>query len=332
MSQTVIKRARPLKSQLLRLAGPILLVGLLLRLDLDQARATLQDTKLTLVVVAATGVFPLIFIKTLRWRNLMRAQNVHVPVRESYLVYFSSLFIGFLTPGRLGEFVKAIYVERSCNIPLSRAFSSVLADRLFDFYALLFIGNIALVDFLPSAQNFTLTLAILVSLTVPLVFLMHDPSFALIQRIGLMFGRIGRKLFDAQDGVLPSVRNELRRLSFAELVRASLLTVIAYTLFYAQGFLLARALGITLDFVHVMFAVALGSLVTLIPISISGLGTRELAIITYMESFDVQPAHALGFSLLIFFVFQVAGGTIGALAWWLYPIPIQTPNTLSESN
>lgn len=319
-------------SQLFRFVGPLLLIVLLLRLDLDQARATLQDTRLLLVLVAAAGVFPLIFIKTLRWRNLMRAQKIHVPVRESYLVYFSSLFIGFLTPGRLGEFVKAIYVERSCNTPLSRAFSSVLADRLFDFYALLFIGNIALVDFLPTTQNFTLALVILLSLTVPLVFLMHDPSFVFVQRIGLLFGRIGRKLLDAQDGILPRVRHELRQLSPMELMRASLLTVIAYALFYGQGFLLARAVGITLDFVHVMFAVALGSLVTLIPISISGLGTRELAIITYMESLDVQPAHALGFSLLIFFVFQIAGGTIGALAWWLYPVPIRTQNSSSEGN
>jgi uncharacterized protein (TIRG00374 family) len=328
----VSRRAATLRNQLPRLIGPVLLVVLLLRLDLDQVRETLRVADVALVAVAAVGVFPLIFIKAWRWRGLLKAHNIHLPLLDSYLVYFSSLFIGFLTPGRLGEFIKAVYIERSCNVPLSRAFSNVLADRLFDFYALLLIGGLALVDLFPTVQNLTLTLGLLVGLTAPLALFMHNSSFALIQRAGLKFGALGRRLLQEPGGILPSVRRELRGLSFARVAYAGLLTIVAYALFYGQGFVLGRALGIDVDFVHLMFAVALGSLVTLIPISISGLGTRELAVITYLESMHVQPAAALGFSLLVFFVFQVVGGAIGALAWWIKPVPVGTPRPSSSES
>lgn len=325
------KYAATLKTQLLRLIGPALLVLILFRLDLDQVQETLRTADVALVAAAAIGVFPLILVKVVRWRSLLHAHQIRLPLRDAYLVYFSSLFIGLLTPGRLGEFIKAVYIERSCNVSLSRAFSGVLADRLFDFYALLLVGCLALLDLFPTAQNVTLVLGITCGFVAPVVLFMHRASFTFIQRVGLKFGAIGRRLLDESEGILPKVRRELLYLSLAQIVYAGVLTVMAYAIFYGQGFLLARSLGIQVDFVHAMFAVALGSLVTLIPISISGLGTRELAIITYLETMQVQPADTLGFSLLIFFVFQVGVGTIGALAWWIKPVPIQTPPSLSES-
>ena len=315
----------------MRLIGPVLLVVLLMRLDLGQARDTLRAANYALIALAAIGVLPLILVKTLRWRTILSAHRISLPVWDSYLVYFSSLFIGFLTPGRLGEFIKAVYVTRSCNVSMARAFAGVLADRLFDFYALLIIGSLALLDLFPTAQSVTLVIAILLALAAPLVLFLYAPSFAFFQRVGLRFGAIGRKFFDTESGMLPGLRAELLNLPVRVVISASLSTALAYLLFYGQGYLLARALDIDIGFVQVMFAVALGSLVTLIPISISGLGTRELAIITYLESASVAPEAALGFSLLIFFNFQIVGGVIGAVAWMIKPIPAQNAEISGET-
>ena len=52
----------------------------------------------------------------------------------------SSLYIGFVTPGRLGEFIKAVYLKSDKGISLSKGMSSVLIDRLCDLYLLIFLG------------------------------------------------------------------------------------------------------------------------------------------------------------------------------------------------
>ncbi len=75
-------------------------------------------------------------------------------------------------------------------------------------------------------------------------------------------------------------------------------------------------------FMQITYAAAIGSLVTLLPVSISGLGTREAAIIAYLGAQGVTSEGALGFSLLVFFTFYIAGGIIGAAAWWVKPVPL----------
>ena len=64
-------------------------------------------------------------------------------------------------------------------------------------------------------------------------------------------------------------------------------------------------------FVTTSYAVALGSLITLLPISISGLGTREAVMIAYLGTAGISSEAALGFSLLVFFTFYICGGLIG---------------------
>jgi hypothetical protein len=58
-----------------------------------------------------------------------------------------------------------------------------------------------------------------------------------------------------------------------------------------------------------------------LPISISGIGTRDAVIITYLGSLGIPAEGALGFSLLISLMFYTGGGLMGFAAWWLKPLP-----------
>ena len=104
---------------------------------------------------------------------------------------------------------------------------------------------------------------------------------------------------------------------------AIVLTVLTYAIFFGQCYILALALGLPVGFIQATFAVALGILVELLPISFAGLGTREATIIAYLGTARVPAEAALGFSLLVFMTFYVASGMIGMIAWWLKPVPLK---------
>ena len=72
----------------------------------------------------------------------------------------SSIYIGFVTPGRLGEFVKAVYLKSDKGLSLSKGMSSVLVDRLFDLYLLIILGLIGIwkFDILGKLSNTSLLL------------------------------------------------------------------------------------------------------------------------------------------------------------------------------
>ena len=307
----------------LRLIGLVVLALLLWQLDITAIAQTLQSVNLLLVAVAVGLNPPMLFLKSLRWQALLRAQNIHYTTYKAYLAYLGSIFIGLFTPGRLGEFVKALHVSKDCGVSNAKAFSSVLVDRLFDLYLLLLVGGTALLSLtIISVEDSLLALiASMVCLIVPLVVFLNEHLFLRIQNIGKRLGSIGARLF-AQDSWLLEIRRGMQQLTWQWLSLGSLLTIIAYILFFSQCYLLAVALELDATFIQVSFAVALGSLITLLPISISGLGTREATIIATLGVAGITAENALSFSLLVFVTFYIAGALIGVVAWWMKPLQI----------
>lgn len=316
----------------LRLIGLVLLVILIIRVDFAEVYHLMRQADLRLVALTVAAIVPLILVKTVRWQILLRAQDVRYALWPAFLAYFGSLFVGFLTPGRLGEFVKAFHVQKECNISLARAVSSVLADRLFDLCALLTVGMAAIfaLPAIPGSAKAGVVAA-LVLLVIPAILFLYAPLFERVQRWvtdphhsstwrANYSGGIGHLLFGPR-GWLTEIHLSLRRLTRSNLLISSLLTVVAYALFFVQCYLLALALGLSAGFAPVTLAIALGSLITLVPISISGLGTRDAVLIAYLGTAGVSAEAALSFSLLVFFAFYLGGGLLGLLAWWLKPAP-----------
>lgn len=310
------------QSLVVRLFGVLLLLILISRLDLHKAHVVLSHARWNLVSLAVLLNIPLIGLKTIRWRQLLFAQGIVYGFRQAFGAYFGSIFIGLLTPGRLGEFVKTAHISQDCRVPTASAFSSVLVDRLFDAYALLLVGGAAVLSLTVGNIGVLALTGSALALTLSLTLFLSNSSFNYLQMIGLRLGRLGRKLFAAESWLV-EMRHGVRQLTWPSLLAAIGLTVVAYTIFFGQCYVLALALNLPAGFVSVSYAVALGSLVTLLPISISGLGTREAAMVAYLGTAGVPAEAALAFSLLVFATFYVAGGLMGAVAWWLKPLPVR---------
>lgn len=309
-------------SRWLRITGLLLLAFLLWKVDLRQMLSVLKQTDPLLLSIAVLLNIPQIGIKAIRWRRLLASQNISYPVSSAVLSYFGSIFIGLLTPGRLGEFIKTWHVHHDCGVPKMRAFSSVLADRLFDLFALLLFGGAALLSKTTMHQKAPLIgfAGSALILVLPLILFLHNGLFEKIKALGMRLGKAWEKLFSEDSWVL-SLRHGLKDLSAASIVSSIALTAIAYALFFLQCYLLALSVRLSADLLQTSFAVALGSLITLLPISISGLGTREAAIVAYLGSVGVGSEAALGYSLLVFVTFYIAGALFGMVAWWIKPVP-----------
>lgn len=303
-----------------RLLGLILLVILLIRIDISALADVLAGADIGLVVLAVFLLIALIGVKTVRWLMILDTLRISMPIRSAFLAYFASIFIGFLTPGRLGEFGRAFYVRDEPDDQPGLAFSSVLADRLFDLYALSIVGGTALFS-LASSNAWIMIIALSLVCVVPLLVFFNDALFGRLRDLANKAGRIGQALFRS-DGWLEGIRRGLKQLNNRVFSMSVFLTLLAYFVFFGQCYLLSLALDIQVGYPAIMFAVALGSLITLLPFSISGLGTREATITAYLSTVGVSAETALSFSLLVFATFYLAGGLLGAIAWWIHPIQL----------
>jgi hypothetical protein len=71
-----------------------------------------------------------------------------------------------------------------------------------------------------------------------------------------------------------------------------------------------------------LFTVMIG--VALVPISVSGWGLREVAVLSLLGHYGVAPERALLFSVC-FGLTLALGSLPGALAWLLYSVPSPQP-------
>ena len=80
---------------------------------------------------------------------------------------------------------------------------------------------------------------------------------------------------------------------------AVVLTLGAYAIFFGQAYMLAVAVGLEISYFQLVLVLALSSLASLLPISISGLGVREGGLIMLLEPFGVTGATVVALSFLM---------------------------------
>ncbi len=299
----------------------IILVYILSRIDWPQMRSTIDKANLFFIITALILNIPLVWFKSTRWQLLLAMQGHSIKNRDSFLFYSSAIFLGEITPGRLGEFVKAIYLKQAGITNTARGFSSVLFDRLFDFFLLFILAMSGLITIAPWQNAYIFGWAgILCAGGMPLLFLFSDKTERLIS---LFYRKIlAPKIPEGtQDGVEQFAKG-FRKLISRRLWQAGILTCISYALFFFQCFLIAKGLGMPLSYLEIILVMAMTNIFTLLPISISGIGTREAALLALLRPFGMSLELIFAYSIGVLLVFFIGIGIIGAYAWWVKPFSL----------
>ncbi|NJL33669.1 MAG: flippase-like domain-containing protein, partial [Chloroflexaceae bacterium] len=149
---------------LLRLLGPALLLVFLWQSDLGELTAILQNVNPWPVVWSLILILPFLIIKAWRWRVIMRTMDMDMPLPVATALYNVGIYLGSVTPGQAGDFIKAWYL-RDRGYPLAPALLSVVLDRLCDLIVmalLAIVGIFALGQLLPG--RFLQTLVVIAML------------------------------------------------------------------------------------------------------------------------------------------------------------------------
>ena len=100
------------------------------------------------------------------------------------------------------------------------------------------------------------------------------------------------------------------------LVVPMLISLFGYFLFFVQIYIVALSFDIEVPFVDFMLIYPVASLIGLLPISVSGLGTREGALIKLFSSYSVAQEVTVAISLSGYIMTMLIPAVIGG-AWAL---------------
>ena len=257
----------------MRLVGPILLVWVVWRFA---DFAALLDTFAQAARWPLAGAVLLnaiaIHAKLWRWRDLLRSVDVPLSTGSACRAFLPSLYLGLVTPGRVGDALRIQYLKRDHAVGYADGLAVSTMDRLCDVYVLLAFVALGIVDLAralsaPLAQTTWVAVAV-VAIAPGLLFVrgVAEPAAQwLYRRFSDGEAHEGLRVFFAA----------LRRQVGLNLVGPFIVTVVAFLTNYLQAWLVARAFGIDMTFIDVAALVAISSFLSLFPISISGVGVRE---------------------------------------------------------
>jgi uncharacterized membrane protein YbhN (UPF0104 family) len=118
-------------------------VGAFLLTDAKALAAQLGRISIDYVIVALLLASTSFVVRAARWHYYLRISNLSVPVRDSLLIFLVGLLMS-LTPGKVGEIVKALLLKQGWQIPVAKSAPIVLAERITDVIAVLILGGAGL--------------------------------------------------------------------------------------------------------------------------------------------------------------------------------------------
>jgi glycosyltransferase 2 family protein len=306
---------------LIRFIGFVVLLIILLSVDFKAIWNSILKVNTYLYFITFVLLIFIYILKSLRWKLLLRIQGIQYSFLNCLIVFFSANFIAFITPGRVGEIAKAFYLKRDTNVPFSKALPTVLLDRFFDIYALLVLGIIGFFQFsLFERLNATSIIILSLILIVPFFFLFKEISMPVIIFFFSLpiLDRFQSKIIQASDTFF----GEIKILISFKLIYGVILTFMAYFVLFYIAYLINLACGYEISFFTIVFFVSVANILSFIPISISGIGTREASFIYLFSLINMSKEDALLFSTLFFITFYIVGGVYGFIFYNIKPIEI----------
>ncbi len=290
-----------------RLIGVGLLIGILWTIDWQRILLTLASLKPAYLLGYVFFFVCMAAVRVARLHLCIRKLGFPLRLADSYVATVEPMFLGAITPGRIGEFSRVAYLNRH-GIPLPSAIAFAVVERIIDLGALFCFGAGGIVYLFGSAELRPYAFGLIGFLFVLLYFsfLASDLAIPYLQRLAASFWRSPLLPGESAQGKLwDAFRRTIR--SAAGLIE--LLAVVCMLLNLCQIYMLSEAFRFGGSRIPICFAYTVSALMALLPIAPAGLGTREATYIYIMARQGIQREQALLFSL----VEGVVLGTLGPL-------------------
>jgi glycosyltransferase 2 family protein len=237
-------------------------------------------------------IYPaMISIYAFRWKFILSRMGDSLPILSAYQAVSASAMISDFTPARLGDLLRPLMIRD--RVGMGQGLASVVVDHYADLLAsiLLALAGLLIIPRRWDLDLICVMAALLLGLMmISLLWLRRGLVIGILQMTGSRPAISAvQSLYDAVDGIEGAPR------VLASAVVISLTLWVPYAM---RIFLIARALGYDAPFHMVFFLLPLVSMLTAIPITVSGLGLAEGGMTAMMATMGVPASAGLSVALI----------------------------------
>ncbi len=252
-------------------------------------------------------------ISSLRWYVIVKTLGFKRSFLTILKYYFVGMYFNLFLPTAIGgDVLKVFFLARGGESKL-RAGYSIFSDRVFGFWAMFILGGITCLihpGLLPGKWQFLLV-AIFFSSTFLAIFAPVLRRILKVLSRGLVKkSELFKAIFEKIEALLIFWKHP------AILFKALFLSITLQLCGMYGAYLLGKGLLIPLDFDYYLAVIPLISVLTIIPISVSGIGLREGGFAFFFGIRNVPMEKAITLSLGVFAI-QALSALLGGIFYIL---------------
>lgn len=282
----------------------VVIIGALLwYVGLGSLLATLSTIKLEYLLVAFLAYFGINLLFAVRLMRVLGREGVKTSFGKTLAAQYAGMLTSDVTPGRSGYFLTPVYLMDQ-NVPTSVSLSGILGIQTIEFLFKVFGGILALIFLVETASlSGTLFVVGVLGVVLMLVGAIFLAALSWSQRVISLFNRIARSKFLARfTGGLMGKLEEYKQSAVRTRKAIPEIAVLTMTCWILKGFewyFIGLALGITqIGWLGFFLLHPLVTALGFVPLTPSGIGFQEGAIVAVFVLLGMSMPQALAFALL----------------------------------
>src|SRR3989338_2266190 len=303
-------------SNFLRVGISIILLYLLFRqVDRKALFEIIRGADKGLLFLAFCIFFFSYLLCIFRWEMLLKAVNIHLSLKRIIISFSGGVFFSLFMPSTIGgDLMRSIDLATHTKRP-HEVVATVLLDRLSGYVGLVLLALLSLGFGWKVVQDKGVILAIAIITAVLIIVL-----FTLFNKF--IYSKISSALHSPKAGKFQQLVKDLHqemhyfRRHKKVIINNLIFSILIQTVTPLTFYVVALSLGLKIKLAYFFIYLPIIGAITLLPISIGGLGLRDYATITFFAKAGVTNNLAFAMSLISFFfilVYAAIGGIIYVL-------------------
>ncbi len=300
-----------------------LLIFLFRRIDEKTLFKLIRNSDKPLLFYAAFTFFLMYPLALFRWNMLLKAAKIKLPLKRVIMSFSGGIFFNVFLPSTIGgDFMRSMDLGKHTQ-KTKEVIATVFLDRLSGYAGLVFLDVLALLlgfKLIEDKVVFFFVSFLVILLTLVLVVLFNKRVYSRINKFLYAprkdAGKLGPSTLEKVRDALINLHQEIhyfrhkKKVIFNNLVLSVIIQVLSPVSFYIIGL----SLGIKINIVYFFVFLPIIGAITLLPISIGGLGLRDTATVYFFAKVGVIKDLSFAMSLLNF-SFILIFGSIGGIIY-----------------
>ncbi len=253
-------------------------------------------------------------VLTTRWRIILSNMGIIIPLYPAYRILLGGVLLSDLTPSRLGEFARPYLARRYMDT--ASGFASIVFDKYVDVSTIVFLSGLGYILFYFNGMIslsfsyiyiwFSILILIFFFVSISL-WIRRRQTIDFLRNVCVFLHVSPLKILATFDESMGRINNPIKLF-----VLCLSLTILSWATQALRITLISSAIGYSPPFVFLILMLPITAALSLIPVSISGLGFVEAGVAALLSLFEIPLYAGISIALLdrgITFLFHVAIGS-----------------------